>query len=253
MSTTTMTLSRRLNSYWQFMHCQWLNLIRMPAYTIPTLLFPVMFYAFFGLLMIPGLAGYLLATYSTFGVLGAALFSFGVGIATERAQGWFVLIRATPAPLMGVVLGKWFGAALFGAIITVSLCVLAAAFGEVRLPQSQWWGLLGVMVLGTLPFCLLGLGLGLLLSPGSAPAVINLIYLPMGFLAGLWIPISQFPAWLQAIAPWLPPYHLAALALHVTGVQTTEPLPHVLALLAFSAGFALLVAWGWRRMQTQPR
>jgi ABC-2 type transport system permease protein len=249
----SMTVGRRLHSYWQFIHCQWLNLLRVPAYTLPTLLFPIMFYAFFGLLMIPGLAGYLLATYSTFGVLGAALFAFGVNVATERAQGYFTLIRATPAPLMGVVVGKWFGAALFGAIIVVSLSVLAAAFGDVRMLQSQWWGLLGVLMLGTLPFCLLGLGLGLLLSPNAAPAVINLVYLPMGFLSGLWIPLSQFPGWLQAIAPWLPPYHLAALALHVTGVQATEPLKHVLALLLFSALFAALVAFGWRRMLAQPK
>ncbi len=253
MNIATMTMSRRIQSYWQFIHCQWLNLLRVPAYTLPTLMFPIMFYAFFGLLMIPGLAGYLLATYSTFGVLGAALFAFGVNVATERAQGYFTLLRTTPAPLMGIVLGKWFGAALFGAIIVVSLSALAAAFGDVRMLQSQWWGLLGVLMLGTLPFCLLGLGLGLLLSPNAAPAVINLIYLPMGFLAGLWIPLSQFPGWLQAVAPWLPPYHLAALALHVTDVQATEPMKHVLALLIFSALFAGLVAFGWRRMLAQPK
>ncbi|MEN1729044.1 MAG: ABC transporter permease [Pseudomonadota bacterium] len=253
MTTSNMTTGRRLKSYWQFMYCQWLGLVRMPAYTLPTLLFPIMFYAFFGVLMIPGLADYLLATYSTFGVLGAALFAFGVSVATERAQGYFTLIRATPAPLMGVVIGKWFGAALFGAIIVVCLSVMAAAFGEVRMMQSQWLGLLAVLMLGTLPFCLLGLAMGLMLSPNAAPAVINLIYLPMGFLSGLWIPLSQFPSWLQAIAPWLPPYHLAALALHVTGVQETEPLRHVLALLAFAGLFALLVAWGWRRMMAQPK
>jgi len=253
MTTSTMTTGRRLASYWRFMHCQWLNLVREPAYTLPTLLFPIMFYLFFGVLMIPGLASYLLATYATFGVLGAALFAFGVNVATERAQGYFTLIRATPAPLLGVVAGKWFGAALFGAIIVVSLSVMAAAFGEVRLASSQWWGLLGVLMLGTLPFCLLGLGLGLMLSPNAAPAVINLIYLPMGFLSGLWVPLSQFPSWLQAVAPWLPPYHLAALALHVTGVQSTEPLGHVLALLVFSLLFAGLVGWGWRRMLAQPK
>ena len=39
MNTVAMTPSRRLRSYWQFMHCQWLNLIRVPAYTLPTLMF----------------------------------------------------------------------------------------------------------------------------------------------------------------------------------------------------------------------
>lgn len=248
MTVASMPIARRLRSYGQFMYCQWLNLLRVPAYSIPTLVFPVMFYAFFGILMNPGASAYLLATFATFGVLGAALFSFGVGIATERAQGWYTLIRATPAPLIGIVIGKWFGAALFSAAIIVSMCAIAGLIGGVRLEPSQWWGLLAVLIAGTLPFCLLGLGLGLLLSPNAAPAVINVVYLPLAFLSGLWVPVSQFPAWLQALAPWLPPYHLAELALQVIGVRSSEPWMNVLALLLFSALFAILVVIGWRRM-----
>ncbi len=248
MSVASMPIGRRLVSYGQFMHCQWLNLLRMPAYSIPTLVFPVMFYAFFGILMNPGASAYLLATFATFGVLGAALFAFGVGIATERAQGWYTLIRATPAPLVGIVIGKWFGAALFSAAIIVSMCAIAGFVGGVRLESSQWWGLLAVLILGTLPFCLLGLGLGLLLSPNAAPAVINVVYLPLAFLSGLWVPVSQFPGWLQALAPWLPPYHLAELALQVIGVKTGDPWISLLALVGFSALFSVLVLIGWRRM-----
>jgi len=248
MNVARMPIGRRLVSYGQFIYCQWLNLLRVPAYTIPTLVFPVMFYAFFGILMNPGASAYLLATFATFGVLGATLFAFGVGIATERAQGWYTLIRATPAPLLGIVIGKWFGAALFSAAIIVTMCSIAGFFGGVRLEQSQWWGLLAVLISGTLPFCLLGLGLGLLLSPNAAPAVINIVYLPLAFLSGLWVPVSQFPAWLQTLAPWLPPYHLAELALQVTGVRPGEPWSHWLALLLFSAVFAVLVIIGWRRM-----
>jgi len=252
MSATMRTPSRQLSSWWQFIQCQWLNLVRMPAYSLPTLLFPVMFYAFFGLVMIPAQSAYLLATFATFGVLGASLFSFGVGIAFERAQGWFTLLRATPAPLTAVVISKWFGAALFAALIVVMMSVLAAMFGEVRMATAQWFGLLGVLVAGTLPFCLLGLALGLLLSPNAAPAVINILYLPLAFLSGLWVPVSQFPGWLQGFAEWLPPYHLAALALHVTGVREANIGLHAGILAFFSIGFGLLVVLGWRRLLANP-
>lgn len=242
----------RPSAWWQFVQCQWLNLVRMPAYSLPTLLFPVMFYAFFGLVMIRGQAHYLLATFATFGVMGAALFSFGVGIATERAQGWFTLLRATPAPLAGVVAGKWFGAALFAAIIVIAMEVLAAVFGDVRMQTSQWFGLVGVLIVGTLPFCLLGLGLGLVMSPNAAPAVINVVFLPLAFLSGLWVPVSQFPTWLQGFAEWLPPYHLARLALHAAGVQPVDVIFHVAVLAGFSALFSLLVIVGWRRTLQTP-
>lgn len=227
---------------------QWLNLVRTPAYSLPTLLFPVMFYAFFGLVMLPGQSLTLLCTFATFGVLGAALFSFGVGIAFERAQGWLRLLRASPAPVYAVIVGKAFGAMLFGLVIVVMMSALAAGFGGVRLHTSQWLALAGVLVAGTLPFCLLGLALGLCLKPNVAPAVVNIVYLPLGFLSGLWIPASQFPPVLQSIAGWLPPYHLAALALDVTGAKPADWATALANLGVFTLVCGAATVIGWRRM-----
>ncbi|MBY6204315.1 ABC transporter permease [Halomonas denitrificans] len=232
----------------QLVQAQWLNLVRTPAYTLPTLLFPIMFYGFFGLVMIRAQSLWLLCTFATFGVMGAALFSFGVGIATERAQGWLMLLRASPAPVGAVIAGKAFGAVLFGLVIVVAMSTMAAVFGNVRLETGQWLGLAAVLVAGSLPFCLMGLALGLWLKPNAAPAVLNLIYLPLGFLSGLWIPAMQFPAFLQAIAEWLPPYHLAALALDVTGAKAAAWGPSLVNLGAFTLLFAVLTVLGWKRL-----
>ena len=232
----------------QLIQAQWLNLVRTPDYTLPTLLFPLMFYGFFGLLMIRAQALWLLCTFATFGVMGAALFSFGVGIATERAQGWLMLLRASPAPVGAVIAGKAFGALLFSLIIVVMMSALAAIFGDVRLATGQWLALAAVLVLGSLPFCLMGLALGLWLKPNAAPAVLNLIYLPLGFLSGLWIPAMQFPKFLQGIAEWLPPYHLAALALDVTGAKPAAWTPSLINLAVFTLVFAVLTVLGWKRL-----
>lgn len=232
----------------QLIQAQWLNLVREPGYSLPTLLFPVMFYSFFGLLMIRGQALWLLCTFATFGVMGAALFSFGVGIATERAQGWMMLLRASPAPVGAVIAGKAFGAMLFALIIVVLMATLGAAFGNVRLMTGQWLSLAGVLVVGSLPFCLMGLAIGLWIKPNAAPAVLNLIYLPLGFLSGLWIPAMQFPPLLQAVAEWLPPYHLAALALDVTGAKSADWGAAMVNLGAFTLAFGVLTALGWKRL-----
>jgi len=181
-------------------------------------------------------------------VVGAALFSFGVGIATERAQGWLKLLRASPAPIAAVIAGKAFGAMLFALAIMVLMSVLAATFGDVRLDTGQWLALAAVLAAGTLPFSLIGLTLGLWLSPNAAPAVINIAFLPMVFLSGLWVPVSQFPGWLQGVAAWLPPYHLAELALHAAGVKPAETVASVAVLLGYCGVFAVLTAFGWRRL-----
>jgi len=240
------TLTR--NPALQLIQAQWLNLVRTPDYTLPTLLFPLMFYGFFGLLMIRSQALWLLCTFATFGVMGAALFSFGVSIATERAQGWLMLLRASPAPVAAVIAGKAFGALLFSLVTVVAMSAMAAAFGGVRLETSQWLGLAGVLVAGALPFCLMGLALGLWIKPNAAPAVLNMIYLPLGFLSGLWIPAMQFPPLLQAVAAWLPPYHLAALALDVTGAKSADWGLSLLNLGIFTLVFAALTAIGWKRL-----
>jgi ABC-2 type transport system permease protein len=70
-------------------HGELMKLVRMPAYAIPVLLFPTMFYSLFGL-SFGGReqATYLIGSYAAFGVIGAALFGLGVGVAVERAPRW---------------------------------------------------------------------------------------------------------------------------------------------------------------------
>src|SRR4051794_24043522 len=86
----------RLRLYGLEARSELLKAVRLPAYSLPTLAFPCVFYLFFGIAFgshgvgtAPvSMASYLLATYGAFGVIGASLFGFGVGVATERGQGW---------------------------------------------------------------------------------------------------------------------------------------------------------------------
>jgi ABC-2 type transport system permease protein len=234
---------------WQLTRSSFLSLWRMPAYSLPTLLFPVGFYVFFGLIMSPSLAQWMLSTFGTFGVMGTALFAFGVSVSMERSQGWWLLLRAAPTPFAAVLAGKLATVVIFSLMIVLSMAWLAAIFAGVRLETSQWLALVSVLIIGAVPFSLLGLALGMWLSPNAAPAVINLIYLPLAILSGLWIPVSQLPSVLQSLAVWLPPYHLAGLALHVSGTQAGPWVQHVVALLAFTLCSVVLAALAWRRFK----
>ena len=231
-----------------------LKLIRMPAYAVPSIAFPVVFYALFGLIFggrAPGglnMATYLVATYGAFGVIGAALFGFGVGVAVERGQGWLVLKRASPMPPMAFFAAKLFVCCAFAATIVAVLIVLGTSAGGVRLGIGSWLVLSATLVLGTIPFCALGLAAGYLTGPNSAPAIVNLIYLPMAFVSGLWIPIEALPGFLRAIAPYLPAYHLGQLALKVAGAGLgAPPWSHVTALVGFTVAGLAIAVWGYRR------
>ena len=225
---------------------EFLRLLRSPAFAVPTLMFPPMFYLLFAVLF-AGNRGdyhanvYLLATYGVFGVMAPGLFGFGVSVALDRERGWLKLKSAQPMPPGAYLASKLAMAMLFAAIIFTLLAVLATTIGGVRLPAAAWATLLAVEIFGVLPFCAIGLFIGTTVNGQAAPAVINLIYLPMSFLSGLWMPLSILPAAVHGIAPLWPAYHLGQLALAAVG-QGTEgsALQHVVALLGVTVAFLFL-------------
>ncbi|KAB7778055.1 ABC transporter permease [Xanthomonas sp. LMG 12459] len=228
-----------------------LRWLRTPSFALPTLLFPPLFYLLFGVLLNHGrhdAAVYLMASYSVFGVMAPALFGFGVGLALDRERGLLALKRAMPVPPLALLLARTALAMAFALAIGVLLQALAALLGGVMLTPAQRIGLLLVDVLGTLPFCAIGLALGAYAGGSGAPALVNLIYLPMAFLSGLWIPLQLLPAWLTTLAPLWPSYHLGQLALRVVGQGDGHgSAGHVIALLAVTMVFYALAQRRLRR------
>lgn len=225
---------------------EFLRLLRAPSFALPTLLFPPMFYLLFAVLF-NNRGGsfqanvYLLATYGVFGVMSPGLFGFGVTVALDRERGWLALKRALPMPPGAYLASKLVMAALFATIIFVILALLATTLGGVRLPAGAWFSLYVADLFGVLPFCALGLWLGSLVSGQAAPAIANLIYLPMSFLSGLWMPLSVMPAFIAKIAPLWPAWHLGRLALAAVGQAPGEAIaPHVATLAAFTLVFVAL-------------
>jgi ABC-2 type transport system permease protein len=253
--TATPTQHRNvLRIYWLEAKYTFLQALRLPVYSISTIVFPMMFYILFGLMFERGAvegvssAAYLLATYGAFGTIGASLFGFGVGIASERGQGWMRLKRASPMPPLAYFTAKIFVALAFSAIVILGLFLLGSIAGGVKLPFTTWLSLFTTLLGGALPFCALGLLFGYALRPNAAPAILNLVYLPMAFFSGLWIPIEFLPKFVQTIAPALPPYHYAQLALQTLGASDkTNPWLHAVVLLGFTTLFLLLAVIFYRR------
>ena len=212
------------------------SVFRNAGFVFPTLAFPSIFYIFFGIVMAQGNTNtYLLVSYVIFGVMGPALFNFGVNVATEREKGWLTLKRLSPMPAFYYLLAKTFTALCFSTLIFILLGTLAVVFANVSMATSQWLSFYALTILGTLPFCMLGLWLGLTFSSKSAPATVNLIYLPMAILSGLWLPIAMLPGIIQHIAWALPSYHLSQIGLNMLTLgQGHSNWVHINATLIFT-------------------
>lgn len=229
-----------------------LRMARTPAFMLPTLAFPVVFYLMFAVL-IPGQwssfqkATYLFATYGVFSVIGPALFGFGVGLAMDRDSGLLALKRVAPMPISAYFLARIAMSSLSGLMVLLLLSAAAFGLGGVKMPLGDWLLLMAALLLGTLPFCAMGLFIGAVCKGQAAVAVVNLVYLPMSVLSGLWIPMFAFPALLQQLAVIWPAWHLAQLALGLSGQLKAVPvLTHIGVLLAFTGLFLALAAWRLR-------
>lgn len=224
---------------------------RQPSFAVPTLVLPLAFYALFGVVLSrpgEGNAGYLLSTYGVFAALGPSLFGFGAGLAAERDAGTLALKQVSPLPGW-VYLGARLGTCLlFTLLVLMALYALAGFAGGVAMERSQWLRLLLVHLASVVPFCLLGLCVGLSVASSGAMALTNILFMVLAVVGGLWFPLFLMPRLMQAAAQLLPSTHLAALALAATGREVEgSALSHLAPVLAFSAACAAVAFRRWRR------
>jgi len=233
---------------------EFLKLLRVPVYSISVLAFPLMFYlvfgSFYGQFEAQGVmvSKYMVATFGAGGVLSAAMYAFGVGVASERGQGWMRLKRVSPMPPLAYFASKIGMALLFGTLIVIVITLAGVVVQGVSLGASEWLKLLATLLLGVFPFAALGMSVGYLFGPNSAPMVLNLLYMPMAFTSGLWMPITILPQVIQDIAQYLPTYHYAQLALSAIGAeQLGNSGTHYLVLAAYTVAFLALAVWAYWR------
>ena len=228
---------------------EFLKLFRNRSFSLSNIGFPVMFYVLFGLgnkHVHDGpvdIAKYVLAGMACSGMVSAALYGVGVGLATERGQGWLELKRASPMPPAAYLLAKCITAQAFGVIAVAILMALGTAFAGVVLSARESVLLLCLPLLAAVPFAAMGLLIALVVPPNAASGIVNVIYMPMAILGGLWLPLSILPHWLRVLAPSLPTYHLAQVALSIFGYQNNSSVAgHIFGLLGFTL-VMLGVSW----------
>jgi len=179
------------------------------------------------------------------GVVAAFIMSNGViGVASyvseHRRRGVLKRLSATPLSKSTWVLANALSQASISYLLFVVLSLMAwALFGTRQVAEPV--GLL-LVALGSLAFCGLGVLLaGLIRDVEGAVGAANAIAFPMMFLSGAFWPLEIMPAWLQALAKFLPLYYLhtglrAALVLG----DVADALPAALIMAALAA--ALLLA-----------
>jgi ABC-2 type transport system permease protein len=188
---------------------------------------------------------YLMVSMCSFGGLVAALNAGGTRLSMERASGWARQLRVTPIPAWSYVGTKIVASMLV--VLPVILLVegVGAGFGGVRLTAATWVGLTTLMWATALPFAVLGIFIGFLVSTEAAFPVVTGLMFVLGYFGGLFTPVDRMPGALQAIAHLLPSYHDAALGLAALDGHTLA-LSHWLVLGGFVVVLGLAIMWKHR-------
>jgi ABC-2 type transport system permease protein len=231
-----------------------LQRIRVPGFVISTLIFPMMFFAFFGLPNLGRRAGgadvgaYMMASYGAYAVMSVALISFGVSISAERGLGWNKLLRASPMDPLAYFVAKVLMALVLGFLALALLFAFAAIVGHVSLPITFWVKITALLITGMVPFVALGLAIGYLASPTAAAPIANLISLPLSFASGLFVPLQFLPPSVQHVAPYLPSYHVAELGWTLLGAGDGMALGgHFAWIGGYAVAFMALAVIAYRR------
>ena len=255
--TAAASLRRTLALYAREIRLEFKRTLRNRTFVLSVLGFPALFYLLFGVAnkgaTMQGsvsVAKYLLGGYTAFGMVGTALFGIGVSLAMERTSGWLELKRASPMPPLAYLTARCVMAMVFNVVIVTLLCGIGIALAGVHLSGAEYGRMLAVAVGCSLPFAAMGLLLATLLPANAAPGIVNMIYLPMSYCSGLWVPLAFLPHWLQRVAPWLPTYHLGQVMLESLGYGQPggSPVRHILALLGFTLIFLGAAAVAFQRI-----
>jgi ABC-2 type transport system permease protein len=221
--------------------------LRNVKYLVFLIVVPVGFYLLWGRqsgeqdgVQISALA---LVTMAVYAATGGALMAAGGGVADDRAQGWLRQLKVTPLRD-----AEWLaGRILLGVMMTVpgvagvSLAALLA--GHVQLPTGRWAALIGLLLVGSVPFGLLGLLFGLMLRGKTAQLGLVVVFFALAVLGGV-IGSGSFPGAWEHIRRLTPSYSLvqegnAVISGHALGAGHAG----VLAVWAVLAAVAVLLRW----------
>lgn len=223
-----------------------LEFLRYPSFVVPTLLFPALFFAFFA---IPRAdeetADFMLASFVAFAFLGVAFFQFGVGISAERLSPWELFVRTLSVSPWQRVAGRVLSALGFASASAFVVAALALATTPVSLNMPQGMALAAALLVGSIPFALLGFAIGYLASPKAALPIANLLFLSLAYLGAMWTGPGSLPDGIRALSLALPTRQWMEILW--APLRETVPLLAVLGLLVWGTVFALVATWAYRR------
>jgi ABC-2 type transport system permease protein len=141
------------------------------------------------------------------GIMSTTFVNLGISIVLEREDGTLKRLAGTPMPKGAYFAGKALSSLVIAAIEVAILLGIGIALYGLKLPNSaeRWVTFTWVFLLGTATCTMLGIAVSSVpRSSRSAAAVLNLPYLVLQFISGVYFPFSTLPKGMQVVAAIFP-------------------------------------------------
>jgi ABC-2 type transport system permease protein len=210
----------------------------------PVLIFGVLFPVFFFLAfkmgrpipaenIVPGMVA--MAVWFTASAVGPLVTPW------ERRAKTYERLIATPVSLQAIIAGDIISGLLFGTCLSIIPVVLGLILTDAAI--TAFLPLIAGIILGAVSFS--SLGVLLAAPPASSPSNImllsNLVRLPLLFISGIFLPISEMPVWARWVSPLSPLSYAGDLIKIGFGKETYFPVwLSPLMLIVFTA----VLTWG---------
>ena len=179
-----------------------------------TFALPVILLIIFGSIFHGNVAGtdvsfrqYFTAGIIASGIMSVTFVNLGVSIAMERDDGTLKRLAGTPMPKVAYFAGKGLSGLVISVFEVVILLVIGVGLYGLNMPDTaqRWFTFVWVFLLGVASCTLLGIAASSLPRSGrSAAAVLNLPYLVLQFISGVYFPFNSLPKGMQVIAAIFP-------------------------------------------------
>jgi len=198
----------------------------------------------------------ILTGISAFNIIFTSTNQFGVKLAAERSSGWVRLLRVRPLPPAIYLGAKTLIVLMISAIGVGMMFTVAKIRLDITASSMEWIRLFGALLLGSVPFAIIGCVIGYLFTEISVSmmsvfmlALFALTSLPLQYTENWlnWIPFSPFYHYAQLLQ-WAVPAGTGQSGFPDMLAQSNPNLPLSLAWLIWTGVVSSLVAiWAYRR------
>jgi len=144
----------------------------------------------------------------TLSVISATMQTLAMSLVIAREDGRLKRGRGTPMPPWVFIAGRIGNSVVVAVLMLALISVLGRVLYGVAIPWERLPEVLGVLVVGAVSFCCLGVALTAAIpSQDAAAPIVNALLLPLYFLSGVFIPSSQLPSGVIHFADIFPVRH----------------------------------------------